>query len=687
MKRLALLAVLLGSAALADEGMWTSNNFPSASVKKKYGFDPDQQWLDHVRLSSARLAGGCSGSFVSPDGLVMSNHHCAHACIEQLSTKDRDYVATGFYAAALKDEVRCPEIEVNQLVQITDVTARIGTATKDKKDRAYADALKAEMSKIEQECAAGTEDVRCDVVTLYRGGRYDLYRYRRFQDVRLVFAPEFNIAFFGGDPDNFNFPRYDLDVSFLRVYQNGAPAKMDHYFRWSTTGAKEGDLTFTAGHPGRTSRLMTIPELEFDRDQGIPFYLLYLSELRGILGEFANRGAEQKRVATTALFSVENSVKAFKGRRQALVDKAFFASKVAQENDLKKRIAGKKAYSGVYESAEKSMETMRAIRLPYWLIEGERDRPRAFPGDICAIARKLVRSAEERKKPNEQRMREYVDSALPQVKQRVFSSAPIHEELEATLLAFGLTKLREELGADHPVVKKVLGKDSPEDVAKRVVSGTKLKDIAVRQKLYDGGQEAIEASTDPAIQLVRLVEPDARAIRARFENEVDGVLKKAQESIARARFDAYGAGQYPDATFTLRVSYGSVEGWQENGQKVVPFTTLGGAFERATGKFPFALPKTWVAAKDKLDLSTPFNVATSNDIIGGNSGSPLINKDAEVVGLIFDGNLQSLGGDYGFDARANRSTSVTSTALTEALEKVYKADRILQELRATHATK
>ncbi|HVE83842.1 MAG TPA: S46 family peptidase, partial [Myxococcales bacterium] len=501
MKRFALLAVITASAALADEGMWTYNSFPSPVVGKKYGFAPSQQWLDNARLASARLtgSGGCSGSFVSPDGLVMTNHHCAHACIEQLSTKDRDYVATGFLAPQLKDEVRCPEIEINQLVKITDVTARIAEATKGLKDQAFSNALKGEMSRIEQECAGGVEDVRCDVVTLYRGGRYDLYQYRRFQDVRLVFAPEFDIAFFGGDPDNFNFPRYDLDMSFLRVYQDGAPAKMEHFLRFSAGGPKEGDLTFVSGHPGATSRLMTVPELEFERDQWLPFFITYLSEMRGVLEELSNRGPELKRVATTPLFSVENSIKAFKGRRQALVDKAFFQSKVAQENDLKKRIAGKKAYAGVYENAARAMQTMNDLRLPYWLVEGERERPRAFPGDYFTIARKLVRAASERQKPNERRLREYVESALPAVKQRVFSSAPIHDDLEVSLLTFGLTKLREELGADDPVVKKVLGKESPEEVARRVVQGTKLKDPALRQKLFEGGAAAVDASADPAI--------------------------------------------------------------------------------------------------------------------------------------------------------------------------------------------
>jgi len=687
MKRFALLAVLATSAALADEGMWTYNNFPAQAVGKKYGFTPGQEWLDHARLSSARMPGGCSGSFVSADGLMLTNHHCVRTCIEQVSTEARNHIASGFYAAAAKDELRCPEVEVNQLLQITDVTARIAAATRGLSDQRYAEALKGEMSKIEQECAGGAEGVRCDVVTLYRGGRHDLYRYRRFQDVRLVFAPEIAIAHFGGDPDNFNFPRYNLDAAFLRVYQDGAPAKMEHYLRWSASGPKEGEPAFVSGHPGKTSRLMTVPELEFERDQWLPSFIAYFSELRGLLHELSRRGPEQQRVATSTLLRVENSLKSYKGRREALVDKAFFQRKVSQEDQLRKRVAGKKAYAGAYENAARAMVTMQAIRIPYWLLEGERDRPRAFPGDVFGIARKLVRYGAERQKPNEQRIRDYVTSALPALKQKVFTTAPFHDELEIALLAFGLTKLREDLGADDPLVRKVLGKETPEDVARRVVQGTRLKDLAVRQKLFDGGAEAIEASTDPAIQLARLVDPDARAVRARYENEVDGVLKKSQEMLARARFEAYGTMLYPDATGTLRLNHGVVKGWEEAGKQVKPFTTLGGAFERATGKPPFALPQSWLAAREKLDPATPFNVATNNDIVGGNSGSPLFNKEAEVVGLIFDGNIQSLGGDYEFVEPVNRAVSVTSTAILEALEKIYRADRVLAELRATRASK
>jgi V8-like Glu-specific endopeptidase len=674
--------------ALADEGMWTFNNFPSEAVARKYGFSPTQQWLDRARLASARLAGGCSGSFVSERGLVMTNHHCAHSCIEQLSDAKRDYVASGFYAATEKDEVKCPEIEINQLTAITDVTARLLAATKGLSGEQFATALKGEMAKVEQECATA-DNVRCDVVTLYRGGQYHLYRYRRFQDVRLAFAPELDIAFFGGDPDNFNFPRYDLDLAFLRVYENGAPAKMENFFKWSAAGAKEGELTFITGHPGATSRLFTVAQLEFERDYLLPFRLMYLAELRGRLLEFMHRGPEQKRVATSPLFSVENSFKALKGHREALLDRPFFQSKVDAENELKRKIAAdprrKKAYGEAHAAIARAVEAMRGLSEQYWYLEGTKERAAGFQGDLFAIARKLVRTAEEREKPNEQRLREYVDSNLPSVKQRIFSSAPIHDELEVALLSFSLEKLREELGVDDPIVKKVLGKESPQDLARAVVAGTKLKDVAVRQKLLDGGAAAVRASTDPMIQLVLRMDGDARAVRARYESEVDGVEKKNMELLSRARFEIYGTSQYPDATFTLRLTYGAVQGYQENGRTVHPFTTIGGAFDRHTGKDPYALPESWLKAKDALDLKLPFNFCTTNDIIGGNSGSPIINKDLEVVGLVFDGNIQSLGGDYGFDASSNRAVGVHSAAITEALEKVYRADRLLQELRATRA--
>jgi hypothetical protein len=669
-----------GAAVHADEGMWLLNQFPAAAVQAKYGFTPTQAWLDKVRLSSARLAGGCSASFVSAQGLVMTNHHCAHSCIEQLSTADKDFVKNGFFAARGEDELRCPEMEVNQLTGIRDVTDELNTATRGLEGKAFNDALKAGMTRLEKACATA-EDVRCDVVSLFQGGRYHLYTYRRFQDVRLVFAPEFAMAFFGGDPDNFMFPRYDLDLTFVRVYRDGKPVRMEHYFPWAPAGVREGELTFVSGHPGRTSRNLTVAELENLRDFGIPERLFRLSELRGMLTEFQGRGPEQARTSNSMLFSVENGLKALKGRREALVDGEFFATKVTAEQALRAKVAADPAlqaqYGKAWDEVARAVVAGRNLRKPFGMLEGAQ----GFMGDSFSIARTLVRAAAELPLSNEKRLREFTDAQLPQLKQQLFSTAPIHDEFEVALLTFSLTKLREVLGPDAPVVQQVLGKDSPAAVAARLVAGSTLKDVAARKVLFEGGQAAIAASRDPLVQLALAVDPEARAVRRRYEDEVESVLKKNAELVARARFAVQGTSSYPDATFTLRLSYGAVEGYEENGARVAPLTTLGGAFKRHTGSDPFALPPRWLAARERLALDTPFNMATSNDIIGGNSGSPVINRDAQVVGLIFDGNIQSLGGDYGFDPAANRAVAVHSAAILEALDKVYGATRLLEELR------
>ena len=668
----------------SDEGMWTLDNFPSDRVAKRYGFSPSKEWLEHVRLSSVRLAGGCSGSIVSPNGLVMTNHHCAHSCIEQLSTAKKDFVKSGFYAKTEADEIKCPEIEVNQLVEIKDVTAQVNLATKGLAGKEYNAAQKAEISRIEKACATG-DSVRCDVVSLYHGGLYHLYKYQRYQDVRLVFAPEFAIAFFGGDPDNFNFPRYDLDVSFLRLYEGGKPAKAAHYFKWSPAGAKSGDLTFVSGHPGSTSRMLTVAELEYTRDVALPTRLLRLSEVRGVLTEFQNRGAEQKRVSNTLLFGIENGLKALKGRHQALLNPEVFGAKVAAEQALRARVESdpelKKTYGGAWEAIAQAERELKKIRKPYTFIE----QAAGFWSDRFQFARTLVRAAAELPKANDARLSEYTDSRLPGIKQSLFSTAPLNDEFEARVLELTLTQLREELGADDPFVKKVLGQDSPHDLAARLVKETKLGDLKVRKALFDGGAAAVAASKDPMIELARLVDPDARAVRKRYEDEVEGVIKNNSELIAKAQFQAYGTSVYPDATFTLRLAYGQVKGWDEAGTPVAPITTIAGAFARHTGKDPFALPKSWLDAKAKLALDTPFNFAATNDIIGGNSGSPVIDKDAQVVGLIFDSNIHGLGGDYFYDDKLNRSVAVHSAALTEALDKVYGAGRIVSELKGAPA--
>ncbi len=693
---LLLTSAVLATVAMGDEGMWTYNNFPAAKVKEKYGFEPTKDWLDHLRLSSVRIAGGCSASVVSPDGLVMTNHHCARGCIENLSgLQKKDFNHDGFYAKTQADEARCPGYELNQLAEITDVTQRVTDATKGVPDDKFNEVQRKTLAEIEKECATG-DDVRCDVVTLFRGGKYNLYKYRRFQDIRLVMAPEEAIAFFGGDPDNFMFPRYDLDVSFIRIYgADGKPAKMEHSLKWATEPLKDGDLTFVSGNPGGTNRSLTLSQLEDDRDFRLPINLVRLAELRGLLTEYQTRGKEQKRHSNDELFGVENSFKALSGRHGALANKAFFGQLAKNEADFRAKVKAKpeleKPYGQVWDTIAGLVKKQQELRKEYSALE------RGPQSELFSKARTLVRLAEETAKPNGERLREFSDARLPQLKQALLSNAPIYDEFEVLNLTHSLTKMREALGPDHPAIKKLLGTKTPAEVASTLIKTTKLKDLktdktgnaigGLRKELFDGGKAKIDASKDPMIEFARALDPDARAIRKRFETEVEGPLKKQQELLARARFAVYGDTTYPDATFTLRLSYGSVKGWSEDGKEVKPMTAMAGAFTRHTGAEPFALPASWLKAKDKLSLETPFNVATSNDIIGGNSGSPLVNKNGEVVGLIFDGNIQSLGGDYGFDETVNRAVAVHSAALIEALDKIYGAKRLVDELKPQSGAK
>jgi hypothetical protein len=678
-----LVAILLAAplSVSGDEGMWTFNAFPKERVNAKYGFLPSDAWLENVRLSSVRLAGGCSGSFVSDRGLVMTNHHCAHECIEQLSTAQKDLVANGHLAASAAEELRCPDVEINQLVSITDVTARMRKASAGRTGEAFTLAQTAEIARIEKECQTSAE-LRCEVVTLFHGGGYDLYRYRRHQDVRLVFAPEFAIAFFGGDPDNFEFPRYDLDLAFLRVYEHGKPLETRNYFRWSPHGAEEGALTFVSGHPGGTDRQLTVAQLAYQRDVALVDRLVRSSELRGLLTGFQLLGPEQKRISNAVLFYVENGIKVYRGRLDALRDERFFAQKVAEEQALKDAVVAKdpalaKKVLPAWEAIARATARLRELRVPYTWVEDKA----GFAGELFFHARTLLRGSAELPKPNERRLAEFSDAALPALLATLHSPAPIHPELERVRLTHGLTKLREHLGTDHPIVKKVLGPSSPEEVAARAVSGSKLGDAAVRKALWEGGAKAIAASDDPMIALARLVEPDARAIRKVYDDEVEAVVKKSHELIAEARFATQGRTTYPDATFTLRLSYGQVKGWSESGRTVSPFTTFAGAFERHTGRDPFALPASWLASKEKVEPATRFNLVTTNDIIGGNSGSPMIDAQARIVGLVFDGNIHSLGGNYGFDEARNRTVAVHSDAIVEALTRVYGAKRLVDELR------
>ncbi len=673
------LALVLATASLAraDEGMWTYDNFPAARVAQAHGFSPSGAFLDRLRKASLRIAGGCSASFVSPQGLVMTNHHCVVECVGQLSTQQRNYVESGFYAKRLEDEVACPNFELDQLVRIEDVTASTAGATAGKTGAAANAALHAAEARAQQTCGKDPA-VRCDVVPLYHGGIYDLYHYKRYTDVRLAFAPEYAVAQFGGDPDNFNFPRFDFDIGLVRAYENGRPAATPDYLRWSAAGSKAGDLVFVSGNPGGTERQLTCAQLAYLRDVRFPQVLPRLAELRGVLEEFAQRGPQQQFETNETLFYTENSYKAQFGRQAALNDAAFFGRKVDEERTLRAAVAADASLAGDASAWDDiaRLQPLRAELAPPY--NDTASLARGLFGDAVT----LVRAAAERKKPNAARLPEYTDQGLSAIEQQLTAKAPVYADYEETSLAFGLTQLRRDLGTDDPLVEKVLGKESPEALAARLIRGTTLGDPAARKALFDGGQPAIDASHDPLIAYVKALDPDFRAVRQNYEARIDAPSRAAAERIANARFAVYGTSVDPDATFTLRLSYGTVAGFASNGKAVAPYTTIGGLFDRATGSKPYALPASWLAARSALDLATPLNLATTNDIIGGNSGSPLIDKNGDVVGLIFDGNIYSLGGDFGYDAMRNRAVAVDSRALLAGLDNVYHAHRLVSEIEA-----
>jgi hypothetical protein len=680
MKALLLILASFLHFAYAAEGMWTFNNFPVDKVKAKYGFTPTKEWLDHVRLSSVRLAEGCSASLVSPSGLVLTNHHCAATCIQQISTAEKNYTAAGFQAKSAAEEMKCPGQEANILESISDVTARVNAATKGAPDKEANEKRKAEFARIEKECAT-SDDLRCEVISLYGGGVYDLYKYHRYQDIRLVFAPEFQIAFFGGDPDNFMFPRYDLDMSVLRIYDKGQPLKTQHFFPFSRAGAKEGELTFVPGNPGSTQRQDTIAMLENERDFLKPHQLMYLSEYRGLLTMFQTRGDEQSRIAQEDLFMVENTLKAWKGELSSLQEPEFFGQKRKEEADFQKRVQAdpklRAEYGKAWDEIAKTVKDSRPKELAYMYFEGRY----GFRSGLYSHAKRLLRAREEWAKPNEKRLEAYADARKPEIEQATLSAAPLYPELEIETLTFSLTKLREVFGMDDPRIKQIFGKQSPREIATAAVKGTKLGNPAVRKAILEGKQP-LDTTGDSMLALARLMDPIARAARKDYEDNLEAPITTAQEKLAKARFGAYGTSIYPDATFTLRLTYGEVKGWVENGKPVPPFTNIGGAFEHATGRDPYALPKSWLDAKSKLDPLTRLNFVTTNDIIGGNSGSPMINKEGQIVGLIFDGNIHSLGGNFGFDEKLNRAVAVHSAAILEALENVYAAQRVLSEIKA-----
>ncbi len=665
----------------ADEGMWLFNAPPRASLKERYGFEPSAAWLEHLQKASVRFNSGGSGSFVSADGLIISNHHVGADALQKFGDATHDYLRDGFYARTPAEEKRCLDLELNVLMNIEDVTDRVNAAVRPTMaaEEAFA-ARRAVMAAIEKESLDRT-GMRSDVVTLYQGGQYHLYRFKKYTDVRLVFAPEQQTAFFGGDPDNFEYPRFDLDICLFRAYENGQPARIKDYLSWSPRGAADGELVFVSGHPGRTSRLFTVAELEYVRDVRLPYTLELLKTREVLLTAWSARSEENARRAKDTLFGVQNSRKAYDGELAGILEPKLLEGQRAAEQKLRNLVAARPELQEAQSAWDQIAQAQRTIAenaLTYNLLEAGH----AFRSDLFDIARTLLRAADERPKPNADRLREFGEAGRESLEFQLFSDAPIYDDLEQLTLADSLEWLVMRLGDRNELVQRVLAGKSPRERATELVLGTKVRSVEFRKQLYAGGRAAVEAARDPMIELARSVDAEARAVRKIMEAQSEA-KQQAHARIAKARFAVEGTSTYPDATFTLRLSFGVVKGYEENG-KPVPFqTTMTGLYQRSAehhDRPPFDLPPRWVKRKGKLDLTTPLNFVCTADIIGGNSGSPVVNRNGEFVGIIFDGNLQSLVADFAYTEVQGRAVSVCAPAIIEALRKVYDAKALADEL-------
>ena len=709
------LSLALALPAAADEGMWLFNQPPRQILRDRYQFDATDAWLDHLQKSSVRFNSGGSGSFVSADGLLISNHHVGADALQKFSTAEKNLLKTGFYARTQADEIKCFDLELNVLQSIEDVTARVNAAVTNAADPAAAFlARRKVIAAIEKESLDAT-GLRSDVVTLWEGGADHLYRYKRYTDVRLVFAPEQQIAFFGGDPDNFEFPRYDLDICFFRAYENGQPAQIKDYLRFSPAGARDGELVFVSGHPGGTSRMLTMAELEHLRDHTLPYRLRILNRQEVLLSAWSGRSEENARRVRGLLFGVQNSRKAYEGRLAGLLDPDLMEPKAREENmfrarlevDFRARLEANESdrfpaavgeavgdydpisFGGTsyhpfpaaitaYHKIVDATKVFASQSLRYSLLEGAQ----AFNCDSFRIARILMRAGDERPKPNGERLREYSDSGKVSLELALFSEKPIYTDVELLTLSDSLTFLAGELGDDDPLVKQILAGKSPRDRAVELINTTKVRDVPFRKKLYEGGATAVKAAADPMIELARLADSPARALRKVAEEQGE-IEEQAHAAIARARNAISGSNSYPDATFTLRLAFGTVKRYEEDGKSVPAITTMTGLYQRATemqNRPPFDLPQSWVQGKSKIAMTTPLNFVSTCDIIGGNSGSPVVNRAGEFVGIIFDGNLESLPWDYAFSDKQGRATSVASAAILQALINIYDAQPVATEL-------
>ncbi|MBM4166303.1 MAG: S46 family peptidase [Ignavibacteria bacterium] len=672
--------ILVSSFATSDEGMWTFDNPPLKQLKEKYGFEPTKEWLDHIRLSSVRFNDGGSGSFISPNGLVLTNHHVALGQLSKVSSKEKDYVKNGFYAATSAEEIKCPDLELNVLISMEDVTNRVkGVVKSSMSDKEALEARKAEIAKIEKENMNEEKKIRADIVTLYQGGEYWVYRYQKYTDIRLVMAPEQQAAFFGGDPDNFTFPRYDLDMAYFRVYENDKPIRSEHYLTWNKNGAGEDELVFVSGHPGSTNRLHTMAQMMFNRDYAYPFRLKTLQYRIDALKKFSAVNEENARRAKNQIFSLENSLKASKGEYQGLMDKNIVAKKQKEEDDFRGLVSKNSEWKKKYGNAWKNIENVqkklagRYKEIFYHSLAGSR---------FFSLGLNIVRYVTETKKEDGKRLDGYHDAQLQSLKFQLLSPAPIYPDLEEFIIAARTKEIIEALGKNDAFIKMVLNGKTPEEAANQLVS-TKLADVEFRKNLIEGGEEAIAKSDDPMIVFARTFDPMGREHRKWQEDNIDAVLTTNGEKIGQARFAVYGKEKNPDATFTLRLSYGTVKGYSMNGTKAPFKTTIAGMYARSAdfdNKGDFELPARFDERKSKVNQMTPINFVSTCDIIGGNSGSPVVNKKGELVGLIFDGNIESLVGRFVYDETANRAVAVHSAGMLECLRSVYDANSLADEI-------
>lgn len=679
--RFLLLTLLLAAplmdngAVFADEGMWLLNSLPVEHLKNMHGFEPDKKWSEHLMKSCVRFNVGGSASFVSSNGLVLTNHHVGSDTLYKLSTKENNYAKDGFLARTPAEELKAPDLELNQLLQITDVTEKVNSAVAG--DLPAAEAAVARRARIGEIESAATEQsgLRSDVVTLYGGGKYHLYQYKKFTDVRLVWAPESAIAFFGGDADNFEYPRYNLDACIFRVYEDDKPAKIEHYFKWSKDGPAENELVFVAGNPGRTSRIFTMDALRHQRDVRLPWTLDFIRRREILLQQFALEGPEQARVAHDQLFGFQNARKAYVGELQGLQDPALMAGKAAAEKKLLDAVKSSESLTGSADAWQAIADVQQR--------KGAHLREKlSLRTDLFEIARRLVQMAAEDQKPSSERLAEFQDSGRDSLKQKLFSSAPVYKNLEQLLLGDLIARTCEIRGSDDVLCQKILDGMSPLERAAQIIAGTTIDNSDVRKQLAAGGAAAISSSQDPLIQLAVLVDDKLRSDKKNSE-EMAEIERQSYARIADALFQTQGTSVYPDATFTMRLAFGPVKGYEIGGESVSAFTDVAGTFaheQSHLGQKDFALPESWKLAKDKIPGDTRMNFVCTADIIGGNSGSPVVNRDLELVGLIFDGNIQSLTADYVYTDKQGRAVSVHSNVIRDSLRHVYDAPFLADQL-------